>query len=116
MLGRLVLILLQIAAGWFIAPMIMTKLPALGGLAIFLDAVVTAIIVWLVGFLGAVVLKDVAQPSPATLTSAVVGGLIGAVLTQVPQVTTFVSGVLKGGIPQRAYLLAGAVIGYAIKR
>lgn len=115
MLGRLVLILLQIAACWFLGPLIVSKLPQLGGLNIFLFAAVFAILVWLLGFLGALVLKDVAQPSPATLSFALVGALIGAGLTLVPQVTGFVATFVKG-VPTLAYPLAGAVLGYAIKR
>lgn len=115
MLGRLVLILLQIAVGWFVAPLIVSKLPQFGQLTIFIYAAVFAIIVWLIGFIGALVLKDVAQPSPATLTFALVGGLIGAGLTLVPQVTGFVATIIKG-VPTLAYPLAGAVLGYALKR
>ena len=115
MLGRLVLILLQLAVGWFAGPMIMAKIPSFGGLNIFIYAAVFAIVIWLVGILGALVLKDVAQPSPATLTIALIGGLIGAGLTMVPQITDAINGVIRG-IPTRAYPLIGAVIGYAVKR
>jgi hypothetical protein len=115
MLGRLVLILLQIAVGWFVGPLIVAKLPAFGQATIFITAVVFAILVWLTGFLGALVLKDVAQPTPATLTVAVVGALIGAGLTLVPQVTGFINDIVRG-VPTLAYPLAGAVLGYAVKR
>lgn len=115
MLGKLVLILIQIAVGWFVGPLIFAKLPQFGQLTIFINAVVFAILVWLIGFLGAAVLKDVPQPNPTTLTFAVVGALIGAGLTLVPQVTSFI-GTYVRGVPTLAYPLAGAVIGYALKR
>ncbi len=115
MLGRLVLVLLQLAIGWFAGPIIMAKIPGFGDLNIFIYAIVFAIITWLIGMLGGLVLKDVARPSPATLTFALVGGLIGAGLTMVPQITEAIAGVIKG-VPLRAYPLIGAVIGYALKR
>jgi Na+-driven multidrug efflux pump len=91
-------------------------LPKFGGeLAIFITAAVMAILVWLTGFIGSVALKDVAQPSPATLTFTLVGALIGAALTLVPGVQEAVAGVIRG-VPRDAYPLVGAVIGYAIKK
>lgn len=115
MLGRLVLILLQIAVAWFVVPLIATKLPQFGQLTVFLYGAIFALVIWLIGFIGALVLKDVAQPSAATLTYALVGGLIGAGLTLVPQVTGFVGSIVKG-VPMLAFPLAGAIIGYAVKR
>ena len=115
MLGRLILMLLQLGLGWFLGPIIVAKIPSFGALNIFIHAVVFAILIWLIGFLGAIVLKDVAQPSPAALTFALVGGLVGAGLTMVPDITRAVSSVLKG-LPVLAYPLIGAVLGYVIKR
>ena len=115
MLGRLILILIQLALGWFLGPLIVAKIPAFGALNIFVYAVVFAVLVWLIGFLGAIVLKDVAQPSPSTLTVALVGALIGAGLTMVPDVMKAIAGVVKG-VPPLAYPLIGAVLGYAVKR
>ena len=115
MLGRLILFLIQLALGWFLGPLIVAKIPSLGALNILVYAVVFAVLVWLIGFLGAIVLKDVAQPSPSTLTVALVGALIGAGLTMVPDVMKAIAGVVKG-VPANAYPLIGAVLGYAIKR
>ncbi len=115
MLGRLVLLLLQLALCWVVGPEIVKKLPAFGQLNIFAYAIVFAILAWLIGMLGAVVLKDVAQPSPATLTYALIGGLVGAGLTLVPDITKTVAGIVKN-VPLLAYPLVGAVLGYAIKR
>lgn len=115
MIGRLILILVQLGLGWVLAPMIMAKLPSFGTLNIFVYAVVFAVLVWLTGMVGAVVLKDVAQPTPSTLSVALIGALIGAGLTLVPDITKAVSGVVKG-VPLHAYPLIGAVLGYAVKR
>ena len=115
MLGRLVLLLLQIAICWFIGPEIVKKLPAFGQLNIFMYAIVFAILAWVTGMVGSIVLKDVAAPSAATLTYALIGGLIGAALTLFPDVTRAIAGVIKG-IQTTAYPLIGVVLGYAIKR
>ena len=115
MIGRLVLILIQLGLGWVLAPMIMAKLPAFGALNIFVYAAVFAVLVWLIGMLGSIVLKDVAQPTPSTLSVALVGALIGAGLTLVPDVTKAIGSVIKG-VPLHAYPLLGAVLGYAVKR
>ena len=116
MLGRLVLILVQLGAGWFLAPVIAKQLPNFGSLTIFVYAAIFAIVIWLVGIIGSLVLKDVPQPSPSTLTVALVGALIGAGLTMVPEVGKAVGQVIKGGLPTLAYPLLGAVLGYAIKK
>jgi hypothetical protein len=110
-----VLFLVQLAVGYFGGHAIIAKIPSFGRLDMFIYAVVFALLVWLIGFIGSVVLKDVAQPSPATLTVALIGALIGAGLTFVPQVTNAVSGVIRG-VPPLAYPLIGAVLGYAIRR
>ena len=115
MLGRLVLLVIQLAAGWGLAPFVVRYVPGFGKLDIFVYALVFAVLIWLVGIIGALVLKDVAQPSPATLTVALVGALIGAGLTLIPAIPQAVAGVLPG-LPARAYPLIGAVIGYAVKR
>jgi len=116
MLGRLILLLIQIAVGWTLAPVVARYLPPLGQLRIFAFALIFAIIVWLVGVIGSLVLKDVAKPSPAALTMALLGALLGAGLTLVPQVTGAVAGLIKGGVPLLVWPLAGAVLGYALKR
>ena len=116
MLGRLMLLLRQLAVCWFFGPEIVKKLPSFGPqLGIFMHAVVFAILAWLVGVLGAIVLKDVGHPSTGKLTFALVGGLIGAAITLFPDVTRVIAGVIKG-VPLIAYPLIGAVLGYTIKR
>jgi len=80
MLGRLILIALQIAVGWVGAPRVLPYIPAGGDVQIFVHGAAFAVVVWLVGLVGAQVLKDVSTPSPAALTWALAGGLIGAAL------------------------------------
>ncbi|MGI9409323.1 MAG: hypothetical protein ACR2OV_04570 [Hyphomicrobiaceae bacterium] len=112
--GRLILILLQLAVGWFAAPHIKQYVPSLGQLDIFVLAAIFALVVWLVGFIGALALKDVGQPTPSTLMVALVCAAIFAGMTLVPDVMRAINGLVR--IPVSAYPLIGAVVGYAIKR
>ena len=48
MLGRLILLLVQLGLGWFLGPIIVAKIPGLAGLnMIFIHAIVFAVLVWL---------------------------------------------------------------------
>ncbi|MEM6498803.1 MAG: hypothetical protein AAF709_19050 [Pseudomonadota bacterium] len=114
MLGRLVLIIIQFALAWRLAPDIQRFLPPLGDLQIFALAAIFALLVYLVGVLGHFVLKDVAQPTPSTLVVALVCALACAALTLIPDVTQAINRIIT--IPTLLYPLVGAVIGYAIKR
>ena len=71
-----------------------------------------ALVVWLVGFVGAPVLKDVGQPTRSTLDVALVGALIFAGLTLILDVMNSTDGVMRA--PVVACRLIGAVIGYAL--
>ena len=117
MLPRIVLTIVQLGIGWSYGPQIRALIPAsIGALDIFLVAVIIAVLVWLTGQIGALVLKDTPPPSTATLTACLVLALAGAALTLVPPLTQAVASVLKGGVPLRAYPLIGAVIGYLVRR
>lgn len=78
----------------------------------FIHAAVFAVIVWLVGVVGSLVLKDVRMPSTATLATALVFALIFAGLLFIPQVMS--------AIPfkfDRMFLpLLGAILGYMFRR
>ena len=115
MLGRLVLFLMQLVVGWFAGPMIFAKLPKFGQPDIFVQAIVFAILVWIIGVIAAIILKDVAHPSSSKLTAALVVALIFAALTLFPDITRFVASYVRG-VPLMAYPLIGAVFGYALKR
>lgn len=115
MLPKIILTLLQLHIGWTYAPQVRGLIPTrLGTLDIFLLAVVIAVMVWLVGHVGALVLKETPPPSNSTLATSLVLALGFAALTLVPQVTSLVGATLK--VPLAAYPLLGAVIGYLIKR
>ncbi len=114
MLGRLVLILLQIAIGYFGTPIITGQIPIPGAFSLFVYAAVAAIVIYLVGIIGALVLKDVGSPSPATLTSAVIFALLAAAIATwgpdlLPQIPW-------GKIPGRYLVLGAAILGYTIKK
>lgn len=116
MLARLILLLVQLAVGWFAAPHILRYLPKFGSTVdIFIYAIVVALLVTVVGFAGSLVLQGVGTPGTGTLTSALLFALIFAALTLVEPVTAFVSS-LSPGIPRTVYPLVGAVLGYFIKR
>ncbi|MEO1718844.1 MAG: hypothetical protein AAFR23_01290 [Pseudomonadota bacterium] len=114
MLGRIVLILIQFGISWRIAPEIKRLLPPLGDLEIFAFAVIFALLVWLIGVLGHLVLKDVAQPTPSTLAFALLIALIFAGGTLIPDVTQAIGRIVA--IQPILYPLIGAVLGYAVKR
>ena len=114
MFGRLVLIALQLVIGFYAAPHLQKYIPSLGQLDIFVLAAIFAVVVWLVGFIGALVLKDVGQPTPSTLLVALIFACVLAGLTLIPDVMKAVNGVVR--IPLKVYPLIGAVLGYAIKR
>lgn len=114
MLGRLILILLQIAIAWYGAPIIASHIPVPGDFNLFLYAVIYAIIVFLVGLIAAQVLRDIGTPSSTTLSWALIFALIGAALAIFgPQ---YLPGVPWNQVPDRVMVLAGAIIGYLIKR
>jgi hypothetical protein len=112
MLGRLVLLLLQTAIGWFGSQAIMRYIQMGGILRLFIFAVVAAIVVFLVGVIAAQVLREVAQPSSHTLSWAVVLALVAAAIwTWGPQ---FVPQLRQ--VQAEYAVLAGAILGYMIKR
>jgi uncharacterized membrane protein YeaQ/YmgE (transglycosylase-associated protein family) len=116
MLARLILLALQLAIAWFAGPEIVRYIPSLGGLQLFVFAVVFAVVVWVVGLLLAQVLRDTPTPSSSTLVTSLVVALIGAALVLwlpafFPQL-----GRPMGQLPALAYPLIGAVLGYHMRR
>ncbi|MGI9403715.1 MAG: hypothetical protein ACR2OF_04295 [Hyphomicrobium sp.] len=114
MLGRLILLLIQIVVAWFLAPEIAKYIPVAGFLSLFVFAIICAIIVFLVGVLAAQVLRDVGQPGSATLTWCLILALVAAAIATwgpdlVPQIPW-------GRVPDKALVLAGAILGYLVKR
>lgn len=111
MLGRLVLILLQLAIGWFGAPQVLRYVPVGGDAQVFVYAVAAAIIVWVVGLIGAQVLKDVATPTAGTLAAALLGGVIGAAI-----VVFKLNQMVPINIPPNLWPLGLATLGYALRK
>ena len=117
MLARIILLIAQLAVGWSLGHQVRGLVPlSIGQLDIFLFALIVAVLVWLTGHIGALVLKDTLPPSTSTLTACVVLALAGAALALVPPVTQAMGALLKGGVPLRAYPLVGVVIGYLLRR
>ena len=112
MLGRLILILLQISFGWYLAPQIMRHIPVKGDPALFVMAALFAVLAYLIGLLGAEVLKDVNRPPGPALTWSLGAGLIGAALLLVPQIWQVIP--LK--FDRLLVPLGLAVLGYHLKR
>lgn len=114
MLGYLVLIALQIVLGWFGKDVIAAQIPNQGALIdAIVDAACFAVIVWLVGLIGSLVLKSVRRPGSGTLVSSLIGALIGAAIVLfVPDLLrTLPAQVNHDFIP-----LAGAILGYLVRR
>jgi hypothetical protein len=111
MLGRWVLITLQLAGGWFGAPYLLKYVSFGGDVQVFVHGAVFAVIVWAVGLVGAQILKGVDVPSTATLTYALVGGLIGAAL-----IVLKVPAMVPLKFPPLLLPLGLAILGYALKK
>lgn len=111
MLGRLVLVLLQLAIGWFGAPQVLRYVPIGGDAQVFVYAVAAAIIVWVVGLIAAQVLRDVRMPSAGTLAAALLGGIIGAAI-----VAFRLNTMVPIGIPPNLWPLGLATLGYALRK
>jgi hypothetical protein len=119
MLPRIVLLLVQIAAAWFLEPLIRSAIPAFLGRTpdIFIDAVIYSVIIMVVGFAGSLVLKDVRVPTVGTFVASLVLACILAAITLVPQI----AGPIQNAVPvlganPKLYPLVGAVVGYLLKR
>lgn len=113
MLGKLVLFLLQVVIGWFLAPIIAGYIKINAGIfELFIFAVICAIIVFLVGVLAAQVLRDTGQPGGSTLSFSLIIALIfAAIAIWGPKIVPDIS-----SVPDHALVLAGAIIGYWAKR
>lgn len=116
MLGRLVLLLLQIAVGWYGSKALMGMINVPGTFHLYVFAIVAAIVVFLIGVIAAQVLKEVGTPSGHTLSWALAWALIAALLWSFGPTLPVLSEVPWGKIPADYAVLAGAIIGYTIKK
>ncbi len=119
MLPRLVLLLVQLAAAWFLADSVRSIVSPIVGRQydIFLYAVIYAAIIMVVGFAGSLVLKNVRVPTAATFTVSLLFALILAGATYFDQVRTALDTaipLLRGNT--KVYPLVGAILGYILKR
>lgn len=113
MLGRLILLLLQIVIGWFATKAIMEYIK-FGQGRLFIFAIVAAIVVFLIGVIAAQVLREVGTPSTHTLSWSLAFGLIAAALWTFGPV--YLRDIPWRQVPDEYAVLAGAIIGYLIKR
>lgn len=109
-MGRLILIVLQLAVGWFAGQAIVKWLGLGNDLKIALYVAVFAALAWICGLVAAEILQGVPKPSPRALVSALVGGAIGAALLFIPPLKPFIGGIQDLYLP-----LIGAVIGYQVR-
>jgi hypothetical protein len=109
-MGRLVLLAVQLVVVG-IGGMAAIKYLSFDVLKVFIYAMLFALLTWLTGAVGARVLQGVAPPSQQALFASIIGGLIGAALLFVPQVR-----VLVPQLPELAWPVAGAVLGYHVRR
>ncbi len=112
MLGTIILIAIQFAAAFLAAPFVLAHIPVSGDLKVFAHAVIFAVIIWIVGLVGSFALKDVNLPSTRTLGAALIGALIGAALSKVPNLMEMSP--LK--FPALYLPLVGGIIGYMARR
>lgn len=117
MLGYLILAAVQLALAFYGAPQLLNflKLGSIGGGTVqnFITATVAAVIVWIVGVVGSLVLQDVKMPASATLASTLIGALIGAAIVSIPAIREVIP---NFGAPDAFFWCAGAVIGYMVRR
>jgi hypothetical protein len=115
MLGRLVLLLLQIAGGYAGANWLASQFRGVPQqFDLYLYAVIVAIVVFLIGLIAAQVVKDVGAPSSATLTASLVVALIAAALWSFGP--GLVPDIPWGKVPAKWAILGGAILGYLAKR
>lgn len=118
MLGRLVLLLLQIVVGWFGANAIMGALGGSvpGAFSIYVFAIVAAIVVFLVGIIAAQVLQGVWAPGSRTLSWSLGFGIIAALLWDFGPTLPLLSEIPWGRVPDKYAVLAGTILGYHLRK
>lgn len=120
MLPRLVLLVLQVAAGLFVVPQLKVSLQGVVPAAydLFFLAVLYAVVIMVVGFIGSVVMKGLPIPSSGTLIAMLILACgIVALVKWVPEFTQTVEGVVPALKANRyAYPFVAALLGYYLKK
>lgn len=118
MLGRLVLVLLQIVIGWWGANALMGlaggSVP--GSFRLYVFAIVAAIVIYLIGVIAAQVLKEVGAPGSPTLSRALAIALVAALLWSFGPTLTLLKEIPWSRIPELYAVLGGAILGYHMKK
>jgi uncharacterized membrane protein YoaK (UPF0700 family) len=114
MLGKLILIVLQVIVAWGAGTVVRGYIPAPGDFDLFVYAAIFAVLAYITGILAAVVIKDVGTPSPAALTSSLVIALIAAAIATFAW--HFIPNIPDTTITKRGFVLAGAILGYLMRR
>lgn len=119
-MGYIILIILQVAGAWLITPRLrglIPNIPSFGGydLEIFFWALLAAVVVFIIGFVGSIVLKGVRTPGVGTLTLSILLALVFAALTFVAPVTQAV-GQFVPALQTHWWPIIGAVLGYLLRR
>ncbi|MEZ5924936.1 MAG: hypothetical protein R3D57_11205 [Hyphomicrobiaceae bacterium] len=109
-MGRVVLLVVQLVVVG-VGGTAAIKYLSFDVLKVFIYGMLFALLAWLTGVVGARVLQGVSSPSQQVLFTSIAGGLIGAALLFIPQVRTLVP-----QLPELAWPIAGAVIGYHVRR
>jgi zinc transporter ZupT len=109
-MGRLVLLIAQLVVVG-VGGLAAIKYIDFDVLKVFIYGMLFALLAWLTGFVGARVLQGVNPPSQQALFTSIAGGLIGAALLFVPQMRT-----LAPQLPELAWPIVGAVLGYHVRR
>jgi hypothetical protein len=116
MLARLFLLVSQLAVAWLATPALLALLPPAGGLRLYVYGIAAAGIVFAVGLVLSQILPDTAKPSRATLLSAVLLALAGALLVSFRGDLPLAWRSATRGLRDELYPLLGAALGYLLKR
>jgi hypothetical protein len=109
-LGKIVLILCQLAGGYFLVHLVGPYIPVNGVLHYVLNAVLFAVCIWLIGILGAQFIKGINSPQSSSFFYALALGLVGAAILIAPSYIQGFHFTLPFSEPSLP--LMGAVLGY----
>ncbi len=113
MLGRLILILVQVVVGWLASNALMSIIK-IGDFRLYIFAIVAAVVVFLIGVLGAMILRGVGQPGSSALTMSVIFALIAAALWSFGP--SMIDGVPWNRVNAKVAVFVAALLGYLVRR